>query len=167
MGTPLLPGNGYTQLWVYRPDVVELMHDYLEGYRGTYVAYQVDVSHYVLLTNLDNASISESVIQADGATVYQIDIMNAVPRDVQRFTGSSGVGSLSGRVIEDSCLSAFTYQVDQLHVSNTYQSVIYSSEVGFPHLIEGSELYAYSEIMLVACACVFVLVDLIFRRVYR
>lgn len=166
--SPAVLNPASTVLYTHRSDVYEVAQDFLQAYRGDYVFCQISNSSYVIIYNAENLSVSQNRITSDGASVYQIDITSGNPRDTSRFSGTAGtIGSFSGSMIQQDVIAGFGYQVDSIDILNSVDSVIWSSSEGLPHLIEGSENYAFAEILLLISCCVFILCDMLFRRVSR
>lgn len=149
----------------YRSDVLSVAAGVLEGYSGNYIFLQVDPDSYAVLYDLENPVLSGGVFTAASATVYQIDVSSGSAW----FTGKQYTDLVADPVFEkDSAyLFGFTYSTYNISISNTVDSLVYSSFSGYPHLVEGVCKYEYAEILLLVIICCFVLFDLIFRRFYR
>ena len=149
----------------YRADVYAAASDLLEGYSGDYIFFQADPDSYAVLYDLVNPVLSSGTFTASSATVYQIDCSSGSGW----YTGKQYIGFSEDTVYEKDnvYLHGFTYTVSNISISNTSDSMVYSSFVGYPHLVEGVCKYEYAEILLLVIICCFVLFDLIFRRFYR
>lgn len=160
---------GYMHQYIYRADVFTLAHDFVSGMYGDYVFFQASTYQYVILYDCQNLQVSQNAVTADSASVYQIDVTTGTGYATDlRLSGSlSGLGSFSGSVVDSSQLCAFFYSAENVSVSNSYDSAFYSSLSDLPELVEGGEHYAFAQVLLLAIFGVFVLIDIIFRRVYR
>lgn len=107
---------------------LQIAKDYLEGYTGDYLFARLDDDSYILIMAGD---ISDSGLCTD-CDIYEI---NSVPYSV---------GFQGGYAVQSGHSSSI-----QVYNQNDY--LVYSSEVGYPHLItreEGVETYAFASIVL-------------------
>lgn len=107
---------------------LQIAKDYLEGYTGDYLFARLDDDSYILILagDIDDAGLCSD------CDIFEI---NAVPYSV---------GYQGGYEIQSGHSSSI-----QVYNANNY--LVYSSEVGFPHLItreEGVESYAFASIVL-------------------
>lgn len=156
-----------TVAYVYRQDVYNAARDLVSDYRGDYVFCELAGSKYVICYDITGLAINGNLITFDSATVYQLDVGRTVENRENRFDGTiTGLGSFSGRVGSDDCLFSSTYSVSSITISNQDDSIVYCNKQGFPKLHEGVIYYDFAEVLLLCTCCVFVLFDLIFRRIY-
>lgn len=161
-----LPLATSSAAYIYRDDVYTLAKDFISGYRGDYAFFQVNSGSYCLVYDMTDFDLSSGHLTAASASVYQIDITNGSPRDVYQVSGQSGMGSASLSVIQQTVAYGWSYSADNIDIL-TGDYVLYCSRSGFPHLVEGRDMYAFAEILLIASCAVFVLCDQLFRRVSR
>lgn len=161
--------NDFVEGFVYRDDVYHAAKDFLSGYRGEYLFYQTSSKTYILLYDLEDFSFQNDAFVASSAKVYQFDVGAGYSRVAYRLSGTSGLGQLTGDLIVSDGLYATKFDAGTVSVSfsATDHGMVYSSSEGFADLIEGSEFYAFAEILLIASCAVFVLCDMLFRRVSR
>ena len=144
--------------FVYRADVVQIMKDRLEGYRGDYYFFQVDNDTYLLLTDFEDLVISGDTVTASSCNVFQVDVTIGNSYSVSQFSGS---------LSSTDYLFGFEYSWFGVSVQNDLDVLCYSSFGSNPRLRSGGDQYAFSQIFLLVVICVYVLVDSVFRRVSR
>ena len=105
--------------FVYRDDVIQIVKDRLEGYRGDYYFFQDDIDTYLLLTDFENLVVSGDTVTASSCNVFQIDISTGNSYPVSQFSGSgSVVGSFSGLLSSTDYLYGFEYSWSGVSVQN-------------------------------------------------
>lgn len=161
-------------------DIVQLARDAVTGSTGDYFLFQYTDTEYVLLMS-DNMEYEDGTLTMDSFdcidfvydeqtnTLSYSESGNTSGNAWGNFGGAQYSGSYNGSVyvpVADRTYYQWFYSSDQpLTVSNTGHYVTYGSFEGLPHLREGIENYAWSQIALVVGICVFCLADRIFRRV--
>lgn len=123
---------------------LQLARDLMAGCTDDYYFCRTGEYEYILVTCSD---WDVSALIGDDCTVHII-------RQLTGYGYNNGGYSLT------------TISADSVSISNQQNYIAYSSSEGFPHLIEGGELYAFSEILLLGICCCFFLADRIFRHVY-
>ena len=168
MRVPDLSSNFRLSVFQYNDSVIQIMRDRLSGFQGDYYFFQVDLDTYVLLTDFEDLSVSGYTVSASSVNVYEVDLSLGNDYSLGKFSGSgSDVGAFSGSLTNNIYLYSFSYTLHNISIQNDLDVMSYSSFDNSAHLREGSDYYAFAEIFLLCIVCVFVLCDLIFRRVYR
>lgn len=128
-------------------EAVELLSSFLEGCRHDYYAGVLDEDSLFLI--VAEGGIDSDTLEMSDCKCYQLDRIAPVDNTSTQYSGWAVARS----------------EQQSVQISNSLGFLTFSSLEGYPHLIEGSESYAFAEIGLLCVMFAVYFVNLIFSHV--